>query len=506
MASARGRGVIVARMGASETARQAAVQAWTAALGAAQVRADAETRASLRSDTRPGEQEAAALLLPGTIAEVQACLRVAADHGVALHPVSRGRNWGYGAMRPPRGGAAVLCLERMQAVRRFDPELAWVEVEPGVSFAALAEFLAGQARGLWPPWTGGPAEGSVLGHALARGLASGWAQEAAATVTGLELVLADGRVVRTGSALTGALRLGLGPDATQLFFQSSLAVVTAMTLQLRPLPARVLPLQFRVVDDAGLAALVDRLRPTLQGGLMPMQLQLFDDVVQLAALGQRGGAGPLSAGRRAELSRRWGGARWGARGALFGADEAQLADGRARLAAILAGGVSRLRFAASVTGREHVARRGDGLGLAWWRSAAGRGPGESPVAAGCGLCWLAVGVPQRGEALQAALRLLDEVLGAAGFDRAASLRVLDGRALGLVVPVLFAADDASQRARAEACHAELLTRMAAIGCHPLRLGVGDRAPAGSRDAGLDAALAAALDPTGVLCRGLYTEG
>lgn len=489
--------------------REAALRAWSEALGAEHVRVDTDTRAALARDTRPGTTGVVALLMPGDVAEVRACLGIAAAHGVALHPIGRGRNWGYGAARPPREGCAVLSLERMRRIRRFDAELAWIEVEPGLSFAELAAFLDAQPRAFWPPWTGGPADGSVVGHALARGLATGGIQDVAGAVTGLELVLADGRVVRTGAigALQGLRPRGLGPDATQLFFQSSLAVVSAMTLQLRPLPARVLPLQFRVADDAGLAALVDALRPALQGGLLAAQVQLFDDVAQFAALGLRpgDGRGALSAAQRAALARRWGGARWVARGALFGEDDAQLEDGRRRLGPVLAGCSTRLRFMPTMTGRAHCGQRSDGLTLAWWRSARSREPGRDPVTAGCGLSWLVVAVPQRGDALRSALAELDLGLAEAGFDRAVSLRVLDGRALALVVPVMFDAADPGERVRAVACHAALLERLAAAGFPPLRLGVGDRPPASSRDLGLDAPLAGALDPAGVLCRGLYGD-
>jgi 4-cresol dehydrogenase (hydroxylating) len=491
-----------------DASEAAALRAWTGALGPAHVRSDAATRAALGRDTRPGATDVVALLLPGDVAEVQACVAIAARHRVALHPVARGRNWGYGAARPPRDACAVLSLERLRAVRRFDPALAWIEVEPGLGFAELAGFLDAQPRGLWAPWTGGPADGSVVGHALARGLATGWVQDVAGAVTGLELVLGDGRVVRTGSvgALQGLRPRGLGPDATQLFFQSSLAVVTAMTLTLQPLPPRAQPLQFRVDDDAGAAALVERLAPALQGRLLPVQLQLFDDVAQLAALGLRPpAAGPMSAADRAAAAARWGGARWVGRGALLGEDDLQLADGRRRLAALLAGAVTRLRFDPPTSGRAHAQRRSDGLALAWWRAAEPRAPGQSPPAAGCGLSWLIAAVPQRADRLLAALAVVDAALAQAGLDRAASLRVLDGRALALVVPVLFDAADADARARAAACHADLLARLAAAGFPPLRLGVGDRPPPGSRDAALDAALARALDPDGALCRGLYTD-
>lgn len=487
-----------------------ALREWEVALGSERVRADHDTLTELGRDTRPGQSEVAALLLPGDLDQVRSALQIAARFGVALHPISRGRNWGYGSARAPRSATVVLCLEHMKQIRRFDPELAWIEIEPGVSFSALADFLAAQPRCFWSPWTGGPAEGSVIGHALARGLGSGWVQDVAATVTGIELVLADGRVVKTGSlgALQGLRSRGLGPDATQIFFQSSLAVVTAMTLQLHPMPARVLPLQFRVQDDRALASVMDRLRPALQSRLWPIELQLFDDVYQLALRGPHPaaarGAALLSESARAKLRRRWGGARWAARAALFGDDEEHLAETRRRLVALLEGGVERLRFHPSIDGKSYLQGRKNGLAIAWWRNPSERAPGQSPLDARCGLSWLAIAVPHRGEALHEALALIEARLHASGFDRAISLRVLDGRSLVLLIPLLFNAGNPDEATRASACQSELLAALAAAGFHPVRLGMGDKAPEGVRDPSLDDLFAAAFDPAGLLCRGLYT--
>ncbi len=493
-----------------QTRLAAALREWAAALGPEGVRSDPEALQALGRDTRPGHGEVAALLLPGDLEGVRSALRIAGQFGVAVHPIGRGRNWGYGGARPPHEGAAVLSLERLDRIRHIDPELAWIELEPGVSFRALADCLAAQPRCFWPPWTGGPAEGSVVGHALARGLAVGWVQDAASTVTGLELVLADGTLVRTGSlgGLQGLRPRALGPDATQLFFQSSLAVVTAMTLQLTPMPARVWPLQFRIHDDRALAGVLERLRPMLQSRLVPIELQLFDDVYQIALREPSRGAALLSETTRETLRRQWGGARWAARGALFGEDDGQLEDLKRRIVRIMGlldGQVERLRFHERVDGRTYLQQRRDGLALAWWRKAGERVPGQSPIEANCGLSWLAIAVPHRGERLLEALALIEARLHAHGYDRAISVRVIDGRSLVLLIPVLFDAGSPDECTRARACQAELLEALVAAGFHPVRLGIGDELPDGIRDSALDERLAAALDPAGVLCRGLYTK-
>ncbi len=127
-----------------QPAIDAALGEWRAALGPEWVCSEPAALSRLGRDTRPGQSAVAALLLPGDLAQVRSAMQIAGRFGVPLHPISRGRNWGYGGAQAPRQGAVVLSLERMDRIRRFDPELAWIELEPGVSFQALADFLAAQ--------------------------------------------------------------------------------------------------------------------------------------------------------------------------------------------------------------------------------------------------------------------------------------------------------------------------------------------------------------------------
>ncbi|MCA9698214.1 MAG: FAD-binding oxidoreductase [Myxococcales bacterium] len=471
---------------------------WQACLGSAGV-LDGRQRGQ---DTSSIGAEPLVVLLPASIAEVQECLRIAGECGISLHPISRGRNWGYGGPRVPRAGVALLSLERMDRLRHVDEAMAWVELEPGVRFADLAAHLRRHAPSLWPPRTGGPADGSVVGHALARGLGAGWPQSPSETVTGLELVLADGRVLRTGvrGALQGLRRAPLGPDAGGLFFQSSLAVVTAMTMQLQPVPPQVQELQACIDDDGQLAALLDALRPTLQRGLLPLTLQIFD-ACEVAAL--RGpypwaatdGRTPLPAALLPTLVPELGGARWLLRGILAAEDPVLLEAGRARLTTLLEGRIRRLRFETPCTGATLAERPvRDGMNQAWWRTREPRGTQTDPAAANCGLRWLAVSLPHRSADLLRALAILESPLAAAGLDRCLSLRVLDGRALIAVLALLYDGEDEAARVAADDCHGELLSALAAEGFVPYRVGVEDERPAHD----LEAMLRATFDPGGVL--------
>ena len=82
-----------------------------------------------------------AVVLPGSVEEVQAIVGIAADHGVPLWTVSRGKNFGYGGASPRVDGSVVVDLHRMDRVLEVDDETGYVVVEPGVTFLAMAEHL-----------------------------------------------------------------------------------------------------------------------------------------------------------------------------------------------------------------------------------------------------------------------------------------------------------------------------------------------------------------------------
>src|SRR5688500_4176041 len=81
---------------------------------------------------RPG-----AVLMPGSVEEVQAVLRIANQHGTPVWTSSQGRNKGYGGGAPRVPGSFTMSLRRMNRVIEVDEESAWALVEPGVRFFDL---------------------------------------------------------------------------------------------------------------------------------------------------------------------------------------------------------------------------------------------------------------------------------------------------------------------------------------------------------------------------------
>src|SRR6476469_8241954 len=142
--------------------------------------------------TRPS-----AVVLPGSVEEVQAVVRVAAEHGIPLWTVSLGKNYAYGGASPRVHGSVVVDLHRMDRVLEVNDDTGYVVVEPGVTFLALAQHLRDIGSALMPsvPDIGW---GSVIGNTLERGFGYTAHGDHSAFQCGMEVVLADGTLVRTG--------------------------------------------------------------------------------------------------------------------------------------------------------------------------------------------------------------------------------------------------------------------------------------------------------------------
>jgi 4-cresol dehydrogenase (hydroxylating) len=184
---------------------------------------------------QPDEIIPSGAVAPENIEEVRAIMRVANEHRIPIYPVSTGRNLGYGGAAPVLSGSLVLDLKRMNRIIEVNEDLAYAIVEPGVSYFDLYRHLQDNGIKLWIDFPG-PGWGSPLGNALDRGV-GGYRFETAAHWTqhcGLEVVLANGELVRTGmgampnAKIWASFKYGLGPDVDGLFSQSNFGVVTKM--------------------------------------------------------------------------------------------------------------------------------------------------------------------------------------------------------------------------------------------------------------------------------------
>ena len=108
----------------------------SATLGADGVNRSDETIQRYGENTMPGgDKRPAGVVYPGSTADVQAIVRAANAHGVALYPISTGNNIGLGSRSAATAGQVVVDLgRRMNRILEINEKLAFAVVEPGVSY------------------------------------------------------------------------------------------------------------------------------------------------------------------------------------------------------------------------------------------------------------------------------------------------------------------------------------------------------------------------------------
>jgi 4-cresol dehydrogenase (hydroxylating) len=208
-----------------------------------------------------------------SVEEVQALLRLANECRAAVWPISRGRNLGYGGSAPVLRDTVMLDLTRMRRILEINPKLGYCVVEPGVGFYDLYEHLQAMGMPLWMSVPGN-AWGSVAGNALERGAGPQPYGDHGAQICGLEVVLPDSTLLRTGSGAMAAsktwhvTRNAYGPAWDQMFCQSNFGVVTKLGLWLMPAPETTMTLNLAMPKAEDLGRGVDMFHPLRQQGLI----------------------------------------------------------------------------------------------------------------------------------------------------------------------------------------------------------------------------------------------
>jgi D-lactate dehydrogenase (cytochrome) len=210
-----------------------------------------------------------AVAFPRDTAEVAAIMRTCSAHGVPVVP------WGVGSsleghVLPVAGGLTVDLggLNRVRAVSVDDLDC---EVEAGVHRLALERVLGEQ--GVF--FSVDPGADATLGGMAAtaatgtRTVRYGGMRE---NVLGLEVVLADGTVLHTGSR---ARKSSAGYDLTRLFVGSegTLGIITALRLRLHGIPEHIAAARCAFPDVDGIVATVTE---AVQLGIPVARAELVD--------------------------------------------------------------------------------------------------------------------------------------------------------------------------------------------------------------------------------------
>ncbi len=249
--------------------RQEAIAELTSLLGQRLTRSKSDLDLHGGSETHFPLSPPDAVAYPDSTEEVARIVRTCARHGCPLVGWGTGTSL-EGQAQALEGGVSV-DFSRMNRILAVRPEDMDVTIQPGVTREALNEDL--RATGLFFPVDPG-ANASLGGMASTR--ASGTTAVRYGTmrdnVLGLEVVTADGAVIRTGSR---ARKSSSGYDLTALFVgaEGTLGLITELTLRLQGQPEAI---SAAVCAFPDVASAVQAVIETIQMGLPLARIELMD--------------------------------------------------------------------------------------------------------------------------------------------------------------------------------------------------------------------------------------
>jgi 4-cresol dehydrogenase (hydroxylating) len=529
-----------------------ALAAWRRLLGQDRVLVDPPTLDRYAASTSSWSTRPLAVLRPGSTAEVAHVARTATEYRIPLYPVSTGRNWGYGDACALSDGHAVVDLSAMNRILEADATLAYVVIEPGVTQQQLSRYLLEHDLPLWMDCTGAGPDTSLVGNILERGFGHSPYGNRFQNVAGMELVLADGGVVRTGfghypsSVNQRVYQYGVGPYVDGLFTQSNMGIVTSLGLWLMPKTGALNHFLCSVPEHDDIAPVVDALRPLRLDGTLRSILHIGNDlrVISGGTTFPRelaGGKVPLPEEVRRQLKAAAGVGAWTVSGALYGSKD-QVAAARRAVRRALARTRAHIRFlderklglaatAARLLGSTAAGKRlaakvalgrslfdmnrgipnGRFLAGAYWRRRGGLPAGfpvdANPALDRCGMLWVSPVLPMRGEDLLRVHGLAAPIFRTHGFDLFVTFSMINERALGGVLTVAYDAEDPAEVERARLCYRQVFDTMMAAGYIPYRVGLQSMADLDNGDDGywrMVGRIKAALDPANVIAPGRYS--
>jgi len=231
-----------------------------------------------------------AVVLPNDTADVSKVARFCHEHDVPIVPRGAGTGLSGGAI--PVEGGVVVSFARMSRILEIDVPNLRAVVQPGVVNLHLSTAAAPHGLHFVPDPSsqkactlgGNVAENSGGPHTLAYGVTTNH-------VTGLEIVLSDGNVVRLGGK---ALEYdGYDLIGTFVGSEGTLGIVTEITVKLTPLPEdkRTILAAFPTIDGAS-----ETVSSLIAAGIVPSAIELMDQLATQAVEAAVGAGYPLDAG------------------------------------------------------------------------------------------------------------------------------------------------------------------------------------------------------------------
>ena len=500
--------------GVSENRFDAAIKKFQAALGADQVMTSAE---HVRPYTKvmmsvPTEQHVPSAVVTATsVEQVQAVVKICNEYKIPVWTISTGRNFGYGSAAPVERGQIVLDLKKMNKIIHIDPELCTALVEPGVTYQQLYDYIEEHKLPLMLSFSAPSAIAGPVGNTMDRGVGYTPYGEHFLMQCGMEVVLANGDVLRTGmGGVKGdkawqVFKWGYGPTLDGMFTQSNYGICTKMGFWLMPKPPVFKPFEIKFDREADINEIVEMLRPLRIANIIPNAVVIAGTLWEAATCGVRRsdyitepGATPDSVLAQIRKDRHLGA--WNVYCALYGSPEQVEVNWKIVTETIKRAGKGRIvtqEEAGDTQPFKYRAQLMSGVpnlqefGLYNWRG-------------GGGSMWFAPVSQARGSECDKQFALAKKILNKHGLDYVGEF-IVGWRDMHHVIDVLYDRTSEEETKRANACFNELLDEFEKEGYAVYRVNTAFQERVaqsyGPVKRSVERKIKRALDPNGILSPG-----
>jgi FAD/FMN-containing dehydrogenases len=408
------------------------------------------------------EHAPSAAVTATTVEQVQGIVRICNEHKIPVWTISTGRNFGYGSAAPGQRGQVILDLKKMNKILKVDPVMCYALVEPGVTYGQLYDYIQENDYPLMLSFPAPSAIAGPLGNTMDRGVGYTPYGEHFMMQCGMEVVLANGEILRTGmGGVPGSntwqiFKWGFGPTLDGMFTQANYGITTKLGFWLMPKPPVFKPFEVVFDDEADINEIVEMLRPLRINGVIQNSVVIANILWEASTAGVRRSDYTMEPGSTPdeilrEIQTTTGLGAWNVYAALYGTQEQVDVNWKIVTDAFASLGKGRIVTEEEAGDRQPFKYRAQLMsgvpnlqefGLYNWRG-------------GGGSMWFAPVSEARGSECEKQARLAKSILNKHGLDYVGEF-IVAPRDMHHVIDVLFNRADPEETARADACFNELL--------------------------------------------------
>ena len=501
---------------------------------------------------------------PLTIGAIKSILNIAnncqetAIPEFAIHPLSTGKNWGYGSSVPIEGSKSnvILDLSSLDSITHFDKENGIVSLQPGVTQQHLFDYLHDNNHPYMVPVTGAGPTTSILSNALERGYGITPIADHFTSVMSIKGFLADGSFYESSlqcmsDTVNGknsecyvdkTFKWKHGPYLDGIFTQSGNMIVTEITLSLARIKPAFDSFYMRFFDKESFEnayGIVKAIFQNLEGVVGSINLMDKRRVAAMVADNPQGcGNHKVMTDEQVDaISKHYDVPEWTLVGTVYGthsvakaakSDIKKIAKGKAdqvlfssdRLVRLGQVVTKRLSLPILDSAREQLEKLSAGmevmqgkpsqvaLPLAYWRNPRVR-PDKSrlmnPAKDGCGLLWYAPLVPAKVSSMKAFIEMVRRITPKYNIEPMITFTNLSGISTDSTIPIVFDLENPQAVEDAHACLQALFDEGLKQGFIPYRLNIQQQLELNANSTFWKTAgkIAHALDPAGIISPDRY---